>query len=125
MGCRFSVKKIIFIFLLTPSFIFSQECLQYEDLKKTFKLTAAIYSAVGVLKSSSCNESSYAENKRKFFFEKMLTPGMVEDVENGKYPKRCSFVLTDAAHNIMKDQENKKHKTSLCQEAKALLDFIK
>ena len=50
---------------------------------------------------------------------------MVEDVENGKYPKRCSFVLTDAAHNIMKDQENKKHNPSLCQEAKALLDFIK
>jgi len=100
----------------------NQKCLQYEDDKGTFKVAEVIYSAVGILKSNSCNQSSYAEERRKFFFEEILARAMIEDVKKGKYPERCSDVISNAINNILEKQKNKGHNSSICQDAKSLLD---
>jgi len=100
----------------------NQKCLQYEDDKGTFKVAELIYSAVGILKSNSCNQSSYAEERRKFFFEEILAREMIEDVKKGKYPERCSDVISNAINNILEKQKNKGHNYSICQNAKSRLD---
>jgi len=120
----FDMKIIFLVVLLSSLSISSQDCLNYKEVKSTYKFAAPIYAAVGVLKSNSCNNSEFAEGKGEIFFQKILTPGMVEDVNNGKYPKRCSFVITDAINAFHDDMKNKTHKSSVCKDAKSLLEMF-
>ena len=118
------MKIVFLVVLLFQISLFAEECLDYKEVKSTYKVAAPIYAAVGVLKSNSCDDSDFAEKKRIIFFEEILTPEMVDDVNNGKYPKRCSFVITDAINRFHDDMKKKTHKSSTCKDAKSLLEML-
>tara|TARA_B110000438_G_scaffold287833_1_gene320599 strand:+ start:441 stop:836 length:396 start_codon:yes stop_codon:yes gene_type:complete len=119
------MKKFLpIIFYLFSSTLSAQECVNYEEFKSTFKVAGAVYGAVGALKSNSCNDSIFAEKKRKLFFEEILTPGMIEDVNKGKYPKKCTFVLTDMINQFHDETQKMSLTPSLCQDAKSLLEIL-
>ena len=118
------MRNFLLILLLSSSTLSAQDCLNYPEVKSTFKIAAAVYGAVGTLKSNSCNDSNFAEKKRKLFFEEILTPGMIEDVNKGKYPQKCTFVLTDMINQFHDETQKMSLTPSLCQDAKSLLEIL-
>ena len=69
-------------------------------------------------------QSIYAMNKRRKFFENVLVPSMKEDVENGKYPEQCIYILNDGLHKLMEREAEKSWNSSQCSGAKEVLDFF-
>ena len=120
----FDMKVVFLVVLLFQISLFAEECLDNKEVKSIYQVAAPVYAAVGVLKSNSCGDSNYAEKKRIIFFQKILTPRMIEDVSNGKYPKRCSFVITNAINSFHDDMKKKTHKSSSCKDAKSLLEMF-
>ena len=125
------MRKSLLIFLLSISTLSANDCVNYEGFVSTYKIAGAVYGSVGALKSNSCNESNFAEKKRKLFFDEILTPLMIDYVNKGKYPQKCKFVLNtminqfhDVAKQLMEEEKELTNALNMCQDAKALLKSL-
>jgi|TARA_B100001094_G_C18124449_1_gene768684 hypothetical protein len=125
------MRKSLLIFLLSISTLSANDCVNYEGFVSTYKIAGAVYGSVGALKSNSCNESNFAEKKRKLFFDEILTPLMIDDVNKGKYPQKCKFVLNtminqfhDEFKQLMEEEKELTNALNMCQDAKALLKSL-
>ena len=125
------MRKSLLIFLLSTSTLSANDCVNYEGFVSTYKIAGAIYSSVGALKSNTCNDSNFAEKKRKLFFDEILTPLMIDDLNKGKYPQKCKFVLNnmineihDVIKQVMEEEKELTNALSMCQDAKTMLKLL-
>ncbi len=117
------MKKLIpFFSLLLATSVNAQNCFDYAQVKKTMKIVSTVYTAAGVLKSQSCNEELYSDQKRNSFFKNILTPGLIKHVKEGKYPEKCMYQISEVGSQMMEEQSQRKHSSDACESAYAVMD---
>lgn len=115
--------NVLLLMCVSISFnIFGEDCSKNEHVKSVFKIATPFFGASGILQSKICNDSTFAKEKRDFFFDKILTPGMIEDYEEGKYPERCAFVITKGLYSFEENAKLKNFPPNACKEARTLLE---